>query len=41
MKKAKAIGSILALPIMMIVKICELIFVVPVKAIRRKGGTVR
>ena len=38
MKKAKAIGSIFALPIMLVVKTCELIFVMPIKAIAKRGG---
>ena len=35
MKKANAIGSIFALPIMLIAKTCELIFVLPVKAVAK------
>lgn len=35
MKKAKAVGSIFALPILLIVKTCELFFVMPVKAITK------
>lgn len=41
MRKAKAVGSIFALPIMLIVKTCELIFVLPVKAITKRGGSAR
>lgn len=33
MKAMKAVASIITLPIMLTVKMCELIFVVPVKAI--------
>lgn len=35
MKKTKVIGSFFALPIMLVVKMCELIFVVPVKAVAK------
>lgn len=35
MKKAKTVGSIFALPILLIVKTCELIFVLPVKAVAK------
>lgn len=41
MKTVKAVGTIFALPILMMVKMCELVFVLPVKAVKKKGGSVR
>lgn len=41
MKTMKAVGSIFALPVMLIVKMCELIFVMPMKVFAKRGGSVR